>query len=323
MTLWLRTTPTIAAALCLFLLSTPVYRAHAQNPSDVNITPRERPGEELSQMPRPDIRVDSQMVLIPVSVNDPLGRPVAGLDAINFQIADNGTAQTISAFFRDEEPVALGLVLDTSGSMGLMLAQARRAATFFVANANPEDEFALVEFSKQANLTVPLTKNLEHLRYELLFNESKGQTALLDAVYLGVHELLKSSLRRKALIVVSDGGDNNSRYTLSEVRTIVQESNVLIYSVSIGSNQANPGLLRAFSEATGGRVFDSGMGLGTLQDVAQKIAIDLRNRYVLGYVPTDRERDGLYHKVDLQLLTPRGLPKLTTYWKKGYFAPTE
>ncbi len=291
--------------------------------ASVSIDPRSRGNGDLSDVPRPDIRTDSEMVLIPVSVNDPLGRPVSGLSAGNFDVTDNGEAQSISAFFRDEEPIALALVLDISGSMKGLLPQARRALTYFITNANDGDQFTLVEFSDAPEVTVPLTNDLEHIRYELLFNDSDGETALIDAVYLGITELQKSNLRRKAMIVVSDGGDNNSRYTLPELRTIVREASVLIYSVGIRSDQTNIALLQSFSEDTGGRTFDTMMGLGGLQDIAQKIAVDLRNRYVLGFVPTDRSRDGLYHKIDLILKAPRGLPRLTTYWRKGYYAPTE
>jgi len=272
-------------------------------------------------MRRPDLRIDTNLVLIPVSINDPRGRPVAGLEAQNFRITDNKEPQTISAFSMEDEPVALGLVFDTSNSMKPFLAGARRAAALFVATANPGDQFLLVEFDSTPRITVPLTGDLAHIRYELTFTQSRGSTAMIDAVYMAMNEIKKSPKQRKALILVSDGGDNNSRYTVGELKTVLQESEVLVYSVAmLGGDDSNPGLMRSIAEETGGRMFVANSGL---PNIAATISLDLRNRYVLGYVPTNAARDGLYHKVDLELLPPKGLPKLRAYWRRGYFAPPE
>jgi VWFA-related protein len=144
---------------------------------------------------------------------------------------------------------------------------------------------------------------------------------MIDAVYMAMNEIKKSTKQRKALILVSDGGDNNSRYSVSELRTVLQESEVLVYSVGMfGGGDENPGLMRAIAEETGGRMFVANNGL---PNIASTISLDLRNRYVLGYVPTNPARDGLYHKVELELLPPKGLPKLRAYWRRGYFAPPE
>jgi VWFA-related protein len=292
----------------------------AQQPQ-VSIQPRQKsaPAEEIR---RPDLRADTSLVLIPVSVNDPKGRPVAGLEAENFRITDNKEPQTISAFSMEDEPVALGLVFDTSNSMKPFLAGARRAAALFVATANPGDQFLLVEFDSTPRISVPLTEDLAHIRYELTFTQSRGSTAMIDAVYMAMNEIKKSTKQRKALILVSDGGDNNSRYSVGELRTVLQESEVLVYSVGMfgSGGDDNPGLMRAIAEETGGRMFVANSGL---PNIASTISLDLRNRYVLGYVPTNAARDGLYHKVDVELIPPKGLPKLRTYWRRGYFAPPE
>jgi len=291
----------------------------AQQPQ-VSIEPRQKsaPAETIR---RPDLRIDTNLVLIPVSINDPRGRPVAGLEARNFRITDNKEPQTISAFSMEDEPVALGLVFDTSNSMKPFLAGARRAAALFVATANPGDQFLLVEFDSTPRITVPLTGDLAHIRYELTFTQSRGSTAMIDAVYMAMNEIKKSPKQRKALILVSDGGDNNSRYTAGELKTVLQESEVLVYSVAmLGGDDSNPGLMRSIAEETGGRMFVANSGL---PNIAATISLDLRNRYVLGYVPTNAARDGLYHKVDLELLPPKGLPKLRAYWRRGYFAPPE
>ncbi len=304
---------TAAAALLLpvaFLAQTP----------QVSIESRQKSSKDDGPTQRPDVRVDTNLVLIPVSVTDPLGRPVAGLEKQHFKIADNKESQTISTFSMDDGPVALGLVFDTSSSMRGVLAAARRAAALFVKLANPGDNFLLVEFDSAPRMTVPLTEDLAHIQYELTFNQSRGSTALIDGVYMAMHEIKKSQNERKALIVVSDGGDNNSRYTASELRTVMQESEVLIYSVVIQGDDANPYLMKSIAEETGGRMFASNSGL---PDIATKISIDLRNRYVLGYVPTNSARNGLYHKVDVVMTPPKGLSKLNTHWRRGYYAPTE
>jgi len=271
---------------------------------------------------RPDVRIDSSLVLIPVSVSDAVGRPVAGLEQKHFKIFDNKEAQTISTFSMDDGPVALGLVFDTSSSMGKNLAAARRAAALFVAMANPGDQFLLVEFDSTPRLTVPLTEDLAHIRYELTFNQSRGSTAMIDGVYMAMNEIKKSKAERKALILVSDGDDNSSRYSPGELKTVLQESEVLIYSVGLFGDAmaSNPGLMRGISEETGGRMFVVNSGL---PDIAAKISVDLRNRYIIGYNPTNSARDGLYHKVEVQMTPPRGLGKLKWYWRRGYYAPTE
>jgi VWFA-related protein len=305
---------TIAAGLALAL----PLAFYAQAPA--TITPREKAGDAI---PRPDVRIDSSVVLIPVAVNDELGRPVAGLEMEHFAITDNKVPQKITSFAMDEAPIALGLVFDVSGSMGSTLPQARRAANLFFRTANDGDEFLLVEFDSRPRITVPLTRDIAHINYQLLFNKAGGSTALIDGVYMAMHEVKKSENTRKALVVVSDGLDNNSRYSQGELKTVLRESDVLVYSVMVGSGAYGYGdsyLLRRIAEETGGRMYASGSGLG---DIAQKITIDLRNRYVIGYTPTDTSRDGKYHKVELTLKPPRGLPKLTSYWRRGYYAPEE
>ena len=292
----------------------------AQGPQ-VSIESRQK--AKADDTPRPDVRIDSSLVLIPVSLSDQLGRPVAGLEKKHFRIIDNKEPQSIATFSMDDGPVALGLVFDTSSSMSRNLAAARRAAALFVGMANPGDQFLLVEFDSAPRMTVPLTEDLAHIKYELTFNQSRGQTAMIDGVYMAMNEIKKSKAERKALILVSDGDDNNSRYSPGELKTVLQESEVLIYSVGMfggDPTMTNPGLMRGISEETGGRMFVANSGL---PDIAAKISIDLRNRYLIGYNPTNPARDGLYHKVEVEMTPPRGLGKLKWYWRRGYYAPTE
>jgi VWFA-related protein len=202
----------------------------------------------------------------------------------------------------------------------------RHAASQFFKTSNPGDEFCLVELSSTAEVAVPLTQNASDVDYKLMFSKGGGSTALLDGVYPGLNEVRKSKNLRKALVIISDGGENHSRYTQGEVKNAIVESDVLIYAIGtfgngMGSNYSDQVVLRNMTEQTGGRMFPGvGMSLG---DFADKIVIDLRNRYMLGYTPTDGKRDGRYHHISVKLDPPRGLPKLQTHWRTGYYAPGE
>lgn len=300
-------------ALCLPL----VFQAQVSIPS------REK-AKAADDFPRADLRIDRTEVLVPVAVNDTYNRPVAGLDKENFRVFDDKVEQVITSFSMEDEPVAVGLVFDTSGSMSGAEREERMAATEFFKTANPEDEFALVEFDSSPRLVVPVTPDPGKITYRLLFTKTKGSTALLDAVFLGLHEIKKSSKKRKALVVISDGGENSSRYTSTEIKNVVKESDVLIYSIGVFADPLYTdagGVLNSISEQTGGRMFRT-QGM-RLSDIAQKISIDLRNRYLLGYVPSNRERNGRYHLVEVKIVPPKGLPPVKAHWRTGYYAPAE
>ena len=292
---------------------------------DVNITPRPKPAPKEEETRPANIRVNTNLVLIPVAVNDPLNRPVSGLEKENFRLYEDRVLQTITQFAMDDEPIAAGLVFDTSGSMGDKLQRSRMAAAQFFKIADAEDEFFLVEFDSKPRLVVPLTQDTGHIEEELTFSKSKGSTALLDAIYMALQEMRKSKKNKRALLIISDGGDNNSRYTVKEVRDLIQESDVLIYSIGVfggGSTPeeaGGPGLLSHISESTGGRMFYANPA--DLPDVAKKIGIELRNRYILGYSPENQVRDGKYHRVEVKVVPPHGLPKLQAHWRVGYNAP--
>jgi Ca-activated chloride channel family protein len=297
------------------------------------ITPRSKtqssqpqaPQDEPPPLPKATIRVDTNLVLVPVTVLDPLTRMVTGLDAENFQVFENGVQQKIISFGSEDSPLSIGIVLDTSGSMGGNLAVSRKAVVEFFKSANPEDEAFLVEFSDRPQLVLPFTHNLGRIEEEILTAKSKGQTALLDGVTLAVSEMKKATHPRKALILLSDGGDNHSRYTEMEVRNRVRESDVQIYAMGIfsgyGDINDDPVLLSRLAELTGGRHFE--VSLGDLVDVAAKIGIELRNTYLLGYSPANANRDGKYRSIVVKVVPPRGMPKLSASWRRGYFEPTQ
>jgi VWFA-related protein len=289
---------------------------------------RRRPMAAVEADRQATLRVDSSLVLVPVSVCDPTNRPVTGLEREHFKVFDDRVQQTVTHFAMDDEPVAVGLVFDISGSMGPKLRLARLAAAQFFKSANPDDEFFLVEFNDTPRLVTPLTREPEEIQNQLTFAQSKGRTALLDAIMLAMHEIRKSQKKRKALLIISDGGDNSSRYSEGEIRKRVRESDVLVYAIGVfepsGGRRTSeevygPGMLNDIAEQTGGRHFPA--DLHELPDIAAKIGVELRNRYVIGYSPSDYQRDGRYHKVEVKLTPPRGLPKLSAAWRMGYFAP--
>ena len=300
---------------------------HAQ----VAIQPRPKASAPEQKRPTANLRVDTNLVLVPVTVCDPLNRPVTGLEKEHFKVFDDHVEQTVTHFAMDDEPVAVGLVFDISGSMGPKLRLSRMAAATFFKTANPEDEFFLVEFNDQPKMVVPLTQNVEEIQNQLTFAQSKGRTALLDAIFLSLHEMKKSTKNKKALLIISDGGDNSSRYTEGEVKNLVRESDTLIYAIGVyeadnargrtPEEAAGPGLLNEVAEQTGGRHFPASPS--ELPDIAAKIGVELRNRYVLGFSPTAQQRDGRYHHVQVKVVPPRGLPPLHAYWRLGYYAPVE
>lgn len=301
---------------------------------NVSVTPRVRPkGPDDSITDRKaDIRVDTTLVLIPCSVSDPLNRFVTGLDKENFKVYEEKIEQEVSQFSSEDAPLSVGLVFDTSGSMGAKLQKSRQAVTQFLKTANPEDEFFLVQFNDRPELTVPFTPDSEELQNRLTFVQSKGRTALLDGIYMAMNQMKKARNPRKAILLISDGGDNSSRYTESEVRNAVREADVQIYAIGIfepisgrgrtPEELAGPGLLTELTEQTGGRHFAVD-NLAELPDVAAKIGLELRNQYVLGYVPKNTARDGKYRRVQVKLVKTNGLPPLRAMYRTGYYAPAQ
>ena len=234
-------------------------------------SPLNQPPVLASENPAPpvDLRVDKNLVLVPVSVLDKEDRPVAGLDRSDFRVFDDKAERSIESFSMEDGPVAVGLVFDTSGSMRENLRNARVAARAFFSAANPGDQFFLVEVSDTSGLTVPLTHDPRQIEARLVSAESRGQTPLLDAIYLGLNEIKKSKMSRKALLVISDGLDNHSRHTQREVQQLVRESDALVYAIRVYDPLDAPdktaeimtgqNLLQEIAEQTGGREYTAGL----------------------------------------------------------------
>jgi Ca-activated chloride channel family protein len=275
------------------------------------------------------IRMNVDMVLVPITVTDPMNRLVTGLEKEDFQIYENSGEQKIASFVSEDAPVSIGIVFDLSGSMTSKLIRARDSILQFIKTANPEDEFFVIGFNDRPELIEDFTSSVEDIEARLATVHSGHRTALLDAIYYGVEKMKEARHERKALLVVSDGGDNRSRYTEGEVRSQVRESDVEIYSIGIfdpyaatPEERTGPQLLNELSDETGGRLYRVD-DITEMGDIAEKISTELRNQYVIGYTPKDLNRDGKWRKVKVKLNPPPGLPQLTVHARTGYYAPLQ
>ena len=281
--------------------------------------------------PGSTLHIDVDMAMVNVTVTDPYNRLVTGLDPDNFRVFEDNVEQEIVTFSSEDVPISIGVIFDFSGSMSNKIGKAREAALQFFKTANPQDEFFLVSFNERAELTSAFTNSVEDLPSRLMLTAPKGRTALLDAIYLGLSEMRGAHNAKRALLILSDGGDNHSRYNENDIKRLVREADTQLYAIGIfdplGSRNRTPeelkgpSLLSEITEMTGGRVF-AVERLEDLPDIATKIGMELRNQYVLGYRPSNKAHDARWRKIKIKLRAPRGLPPLTVYAKTGYYAPS-
>src|SRR5580698_8122558 len=281
-------------------------KIHVPPPTSTTPTTAEPNGAEAPAATGPDalkihpgsrIRMNVDMVLVPVTVTDPMNRLVTGLEQEDFQVFENNSGQKIASFASEDAPVSIGIVFDLSGSMTSKLVRARESILQFIKTANPLDEFFVIGFNDRPELIEDFTSSVEDIQARLATVRSGHRTALLDAIYYGVEKMKEAKHQRKALLVVSDGGDNRSRYTEGEVRSQVSESDVEIYSIGIfdpyaatPEERTGPALLNDLSEETGGRLYRVD-DIAEMGDIAEKISTELRNQYVIGYTPKDRSEE--------------------------------
>lgn len=278
------------------------------------------------------IVVNTTLVVIPVTVTDPNNRFVLGLEKEDFTILEDSVPQKITHFSGEDAPLSVGIVVDTSGSMGLKMDTSHRAVTEFLKTMNAQDEAFLIQVADKAQIVQGFTGDMRQIEDHMQTLQSGGLTALLDAVELGVGEMKKAKNPRKAIVIVSDGGDNNSRYTASDIKGVVKEADTQIYAFGVfdpvifpqlsAEEVSGPRLLAQIADQTGGRAFGAAQ-FSQLPGIAEKIAIELRNQYVLAYAPTNNERDGKYRKVEVKVKQPAGLPALKARWRLGYYAPSQ
>jgi Ca-activated chloride channel family protein len=317
---------------CISLLFHPFGAAFQMPMSDDGVTivtrVAARPATELSPA---HLRVDTSLVLIPVHVTTPLGVSVTDLNKTNFQVFEDNVEQTITHFGKDDAPVSIGLVFDASGSMRNKLHKSSEAAAAFFKTANPEDEFFLVEFNERPRLAIPFTFDSDELYNHIVHTKTMGRTSLLDAIHMAILQMKKATSSRKAIVIVSDGGDNCSRYSVGQIKNALLESDVQVYAMGIfdpedspkkrpAEEVKGPGLLSELAELSGGRHYPID-DLNELPRISERIGLDLRSQYVLGYSPENLERDGKYRTIKLNLAPPPGMPALRAQYRRGYYAP--
>jgi Ca-activated chloride channel family protein len=277
------------------------------------------------------VHVDVELALVNVTVTDPHNRMVTGLESDNFRIFENDVEQEIQYFSSEDVPISIGVIFDLSGSMANKVGKSKEAALQFFKTANPQDEFLLVSFNERAELTSTFTNSVEDLQSSLLSLSAKGRTALLDAIYLGLSEMRSARNAKRALLIISDGGDNHSRYRENDIKRLVREADTQLYAIGIfdpfqyrsrtPEELNGPSLLSEVTELTGGRVFDV-QNVNELPDITTKIGAELRNQYILGYRPSNKSHDARWRKVKVKLRAPKGLPPLSVHAKTGYYAPS-
>jgi Ca-activated chloride channel family protein len=278
------------------------------------------------------LSANTTLVQIPVGVTDAQNRYVLGLHKDDFRLFEDNVEQTVAVFSGEDAPLSIGLVFDESGSMGYKLRNSIGAVSEFLKAMTPDDETFLVEFSDTARVTVPFTVHTGQITNALDHAQTGGLTAMLDAVTIALGEMKRAKNSRKAIVIVSDGGDNNSQYSSLQIESLVRAADVQIYAMGVldpglpfGLAQeeiSGPKLLSEIATQTGGRAFSAAI-TADLPAVAARIAVELRNQYVLGYYPKNQARDGKYRSVDLKLTQPRGVSPLKAHWRLGYYAPGE
>lgn len=283
-----------------------------------------------TELPAADLRVDASLVLVPVHVTTPLGVSITDLGKANFRVFEDNVEQPITHFAKDDAPLSIGLVFDASASMHNKLHKSSEAAAAFFKTANPEDEFFLVEFNERPHLAIPFTFDSEELYRHIVRTRTVGRTSLLDAIHMAVQQMKKAANTRRAIMIVSDGGDNCSRYSVGQIKNALLESDVQIYAMGIFDEDSpkkrppeevnGPKLLNELAELTGGKNYPID-DLNDLPRISERIGLELRNQYLLGYTPANQERDGKYHSIRLDLVPPDGMPALRAQYRQGYYAP--
>ncbi len=322
----------------LLLCVVGIFAQQNSTPTQPQATPKKPDEAPAPQQPptkrnegkaqnEPIVKSLTEVVTLSVTVTDPYSRLVTGLDSRHFEVFEDKVKQDI-AFFRDEDvPVSVGIIFDVSGSMKGKVDRAREALKAFVQTSHDQDDFFLIGFNQRANLVAEFTDG-DTLINKLMMIDPKGQTALYDASYLGLEKVKQGRHQKRAILLISDGQDNSSRYTYGELRKMLKEANVQIYSIGIvemgggagGSlDLQGQGILEEVSQTTGGKAFFP-RSAAELEDATTRIALELRHQYSIGYLPTNEKRDGKWRKISVKVNPPRGLPRLNVRSKEGYYA---
>lgn len=274
------------------------------------------------------IAVRTDLVTLTLTVTDNYGRYVSGLTKNAFVITDNNKEQEITYFSDSDVPVSIGVLFDVSGSMGGdKIKKARTALQRFINSSHPSDEYFLIAFNNRAELLLDRTRDADAVLQKLTLVQPARNTALYDAVYLGLERVTRGAHQKRALLIISDGQDNSSRYNFGEVRRLMKESDVVTYAIGIldggdaGSALGMQGqaFLDELASVSGGKSFYP-RGAAEMDEIFERIALELRHQYSIGYTPTDFQADGKWRKVRVKVKPPRGLPRLSVRAREGYYA---
>lgn len=307
----LTTRASLMIAVCVLL-------ALGQNPTPT-------PEDDDADTP---VRIKTDLVTLTLTVMDPYGRYVTGLGKTAFMVNDNGVEQDISFFSDSDAPVSVGIIFDVSGSMsGQKIGKAKKALERFISSSHPMDEYFLIAFNNRAQLLMDRTRDGEAVLSKLTLVKPKNNTALYDAVYLGIERVTRGSHQKRALMIISDGQDNASRYNFGEVRRLMKESDVVTYAVGImdgGDAAGSLGMqgqafLDELTSVTGGKSFYPQTDI-EMDEIFERIALELRHQYSIGYTPKDFQPNGKWRKVKVKVKPPRGMPRLTVRGREGYYA---
>src|SRR5262249_16461153 len=290
-------------------------------------TAASKPDDQKPKPAGPDnqITIETGVVNVTVSVTDPYGRFVTGLGKDHFEVFDDRVKQQIAHFTDDDAPVSLGIVYDVSGSMKERIARSVRALRRFIETSHNDDDFFLIGFNDRAKLVEDFTTSGDRIVNHLMFVAPHGSTALYDAAYIAVEKVAQGRQKKKALLIISDGQDNNSRYTYKELRNRVKAGDVQIYAIGItdpGSDSLagyGRSVLEEITRMTGGRAFfPNAYNEPELVEICTRIALELRHQYSLAFYPTDRDSDAKWHKLQVKVNPPKGLGRLSLSYRDGY-----
>jgi len=289
-------------------------------------TPTAKSNEAKPQKSRDErITLGTDIVNVSVSVTDPYGRFVTGLAKDHFDVYDDKVKQQIAHFTDDDAPVSLGIVYDVSGSMKERIGRSIKALRRFIDTSHQDDDFFLIAFNDRAKLVQDFTTSGDNILGHLMFANPKGSTALYDAAYIAVEKVQQGRHSKKALLIISDGQDNNSRYTYKELRNRVKEADVQIYAIGITDPASDSlagfgrSVLEEMARMTGGRAFfPNAYNEPELVEICTRIALELRHQYSIGFYPTDIASDAKWHKVQVKVNPPRGLGRLSLNYRDGY-----
>jgi Ca-activated chloride channel family protein len=304
--------------------------ATQDKPAAATQTPAQKPKDQKlgTELDDKSLITNTDLITLTVTVTDTYGRYVSGLSKSAFAVFDNKQQQEITYFSDDDSPVSVGVIFDVSGSMsGDKVKRARDALAKFIQTSHDSDEYFLIAFNSRAQLLLDKTRDGDSILNKLTFVETKSQSALYDACYLGVEKVQRGSHPKRALLLISDGQDNDSRYTFNELRKLLKESDVTLYGIGIlsGSDAGSAmgmegqGILDELAGVSGGKAFFP-RSAAEMDDIFEQIALELRHQYSIGYKPESFANDGKWHKVKVRVTPPRGLPKLFVRSKEGYYA---